>query len=135
MVEGNTYDGSGGTYTSWASTPAATGIEGVQQYGSLARGGTRPMYLAARERWVHKETINFGSITAQSSATQDVTVTGVSKTNSTVLVGVDSAMNGAIITAEVTAADTVTVTAHNPTGSAVNPAEAGFTLVITKEQP
>lgn len=75
-------------------------------------------------------TLDFGSISAQSSADLTITVTGAQVGDSVVLGLPSSPTAGIVFNAFVSAADTVTVRAHNYTGSPIDPASASYAVTV-----
>lgn len=81
-----------------------------------------------RLRYAASKHVDVGSIAAGAQATFTVTVPGVkADQQATVLVGVPSAVNAnLLIWGYVSADDTVTVVLRNPTGGAIDPADAVY---------
>lgn len=77
-------------------------------------------------------THDFGSISAQSQATQTVTVTGV-RSGDAVLVRPTTAVNGIILDGTVTASDTVTVRAVNYSSGAIDPASQTYLVIVFQQ--
>jgi hypothetical protein len=71
----------------------------------------------------------FGSIPANSEATQAVTITGVASTGFVAMVNASTSTAGIIYAAQITAADTVTIVARNITSGAITPAAATMTII------
>lgn len=83
------------------------------------------------ESFTNTATINFGSISAQSQATSNVTVTGV-KSGDAVIIQAETATNGIDYDGTVTADDTVTVRAKNYGTVAVDPASMSFRIIVLR---
>ena len=83
---------------------------------------------------VYTETIDLASVAADTSAEQDVTVTGVTTSDVILNVIKPTAQAGiGIVNARIKAADTVALTIMNSTAAAVNAAsEAGWKFVVLK---
>jgi hypothetical protein len=78
-------------------------------------------------------TINFGSVSAQTSATSTLTVTGTAAGDPVTVACVGPAVEAGIIyTARGSAANTVTVYAYNITGSPIDPASDTFKVIVHK---
>ena len=77
-------------------------------------------------------TNDFGSIAAQSQATQTVTVTGV-RSGDAVIVRPTTAINGIIVDGTVTADNTVTVRAVNYSSGAVDPASQVYRIICFQQ--
>lgn len=77
-------------------------------------------------------THDFGSINAQSQATQTVTVTGA-RSGGVVIVRPTTAVNGIILDGTVTAADTVTVRAVNYSSGAIDPASQVYNVIVFQQ--
>lgn len=77
-------------------------------------------------------TYDFGSINAQTQATQTVTVTGAA-VGDAVLVRPSTAVNGLIIDGTVTAANVVTVRAANYSAGSINPASQVYTVICFQQ--
>jgi parallel beta-helix repeat protein len=75
------------------------------------------------------EPLNFGSISANTTAELTVPITGVTTSGWSVLVSPTSALDAGIMwSAYVSATDTVTVRLANTTGGAINPASTDFVI-------
>ena len=83
---------------------------------------------------VYTETIDLASVAANTSAEQDITVTGVTTSDVILNVIKPTAEAGiGIVGARIKAADTVALTIMNATASAVNAAsQAGWQFVVLK---
>ena len=77
-------------------------------------------------------THDFGSINAQTQATQTVTVLGA-RLNDAVLVRPATAVNGIILDGTVTASDTVTVRAVNYSSGAIDPASQVYRVIVFQQ--
>lgn len=77
-------------------------------------------------------THDFGSINAQTQATQTVTVTGAS-VGDVVIVRPTTAVNGIILDGTVTAANTVTVRAVNYSAAPVDPASQTYLIICIQQ--
>lgn len=77
-------------------------------------------------------THNFGSIAAQSQATQTVTLTGV-RTTDAVDVYPTTAVNGIFVDGTVTASNTVTVRACNFSAGAIDPASQTYRIIVYQQ--
>lgn len=77
-------------------------------------------------------THDFGSINAQTQATQTVTVTGA-VVGDAVIVRPTTAVNGIILDGTVTAADTVTVRAVNYSSGAIDPGSQVYTVIVLQQ--
>lgn len=75
---------------------------------------------------------DFGSISAQSQATQTVTVTGA-RSGDAVIVRPTTAVNGIILDGTVTAVDTVTVRAINYSSGAIDPASQTYRILVFQQ--
>jgi len=86
--------------------------------------------------WRHSFTVilthDFGSIAAQSQATQTVTVNGV-RSGDAVIVRPTTAVNGIIVDGTVTADDTVTVRAANYSNAAIDPASQVYRIICLQQ--
>lgn len=77
-------------------------------------------------------THDFGSINAQSQATQTVTVTGA-RSGDAVLVRPTTAVNGIILDGTVTASDTVTVRAVNYSSGSIDPDSQTYRVIVFQQ--
>lgn len=77
-------------------------------------------------------THDFGSINAQTQATQTVTVTGA-RSGDAVIVRPTTAVNGIILDGTVTAADTVTVRAVNYSSGSIDPASQEYRVIVIQQ--
>jgi hypothetical protein len=77
-------------------------------------------------------THDFGSINAQTQATQTVTLAGAS-VGDAVIVRPTTAVNGIIVDGTVTAANTVTVRALNYSSGSIDPASQVYTVIIFQQ--
>lgn len=77
-------------------------------------------------------THDFGSISAQSQATQTVTISGA-RTGDMVLVRPTTAVNGIITDGTVTADNTVTVRALNYSAAPIDPASQVYTVLVVQQ--
>ena len=77
-------------------------------------------------------THDFGSINAQTQATQTVTVTGA-RSGDIVLVRPTTAVNGIVVDGTVTADNTVTVRAVNYSSGAVDPASQVYRVLVIQQ--
>ena len=77
-------------------------------------------------------THDFGSISAQSQATQTVTITGA-RTGDMVLVRPTTAVNGIVVDGTVTASNTVTVRAFNYSASPIDPASQVYNVLVIQQ--
>lgn len=77
-------------------------------------------------------THDFGSISAQSQATQTVTVTGA-QAGDAVIVRPTTAVNGIILDGTVTAANTVTVRAVNYSSGSIDPASQVYRVIVVQQ--
>lgn len=77
-------------------------------------------------------THDFGSIAAQSQATQTVTVTGA-RSGDAVIVRPTSAVNGIIVDGTVTADNTVTVRAVNYLSGAIDPTSQVYRIICFQQ--
>lgn len=77
-------------------------------------------------------THDFGSIAAQSQATQTVTVSGA-RSGDAVIVRPTTAVNGIIVDGTVTADNTVTVRAVNYSSGAVDPASQIYRILVFQQ--
>lgn len=77
-------------------------------------------------------THDFGSIAAQSQATQTVTVAGA-RIGDAVIVRPTTAVNGIIVDGTVTAANTVTVRACNFSAGAIDPASQIYRILVFQQ--
>lgn len=77
-------------------------------------------------------THDFGSINAQTEATQTVTVTGA-RSGDAVVVRPTTAVNGIILDGTVTANDTVTVRAVNYSSGAIDPASQVYRVIVIQQ--
>lgn len=106
-----------------ASWPRTWGHHFTEIWHALA--GWKRTYFASL---VH----DFGSIAAQSQATQTVTVTGA-RSGDMVFVRPTTAVNGIIVDGTVTASDTVTVRAVNYSSGAVDPASQTYSVIVWQQ--
>lgn len=88
--------------------------------------------LGWKKTYTASLTHDFGSISAQSQATQTVTVTGA-RTGDAVLVRPTTAVNGIIMDGTVTAADTVTVRAVNYSSGSIDPGSQVYRVVVFQQ--
>lgn len=77
-------------------------------------------------------THDFGSISAQSQATQTVTITGA-RVGDMVIARPTTAVNGIDISGTVTADDTVTVRASNYSSGAIDPASQVYNVMVFQQ--
>lgn len=77
-------------------------------------------------------THDFGSINAQTQATQTVTVNGA-QSGDAVLVRPTTAVNGIILDGTVTAADTVTIRAVNYSSGSIDPASQAYRVIVFQQ--
>jgi len=77
-------------------------------------------------------THDFGSINAQTQATQTVTITGAS-VGDVVVVRPTAAVNGIILDGTVTAVNTVTVRAVNYSSGGIDPAEQVYKILVFQQ--
>ena len=77
-------------------------------------------------------THDFGSINAQTEATQTVTITGV-RSGDAVIVRPTTAVNGIILDGTVTANDTVTVRAVNYSSGSIDPASQTYRILVFQQ--
>jgi hypothetical protein len=77
-------------------------------------------------------THDFGSINAQTQATQTVTVTGA-QVGDAVVVRPTTAVNGIILDGTVTAVDTVTVRAVNYSSGSIDPASQVYLVLVFQQ--
>lgn len=85
-----------------------------------------------RQSFTASLTHDFGAISAQTQATQTVTVTGA-QIGDAVIVRPTTAVNGIIIDGTVTAADTVTVRAANYSSGSINPASQVYRVIVFQQ--
>jgi hypothetical protein len=77
-------------------------------------------------------THDFGSINAQTQATQTVTINGV-RSGDVVIVRPTTAVNGIITDGTVTADNTVTVRAVNYSSGAIDPASQVYNIIVFQQ--
>lgn len=77
-------------------------------------------------------THDFGSVSAQSQATQTVTISGA-RSGDIVIVRPTTAVNGIILDGTVTADDTVTVRAVNYSSGAIDPASQVYRVLVIQQ--
>ena len=77
-------------------------------------------------------THNFGSISAQSQATQTVTVSG-SRTGDMVIVRPTTAVNGIVVDGTVTASNVVTVRALNYSAAPIDPDSQVYNVLVIQQ--
>lgn len=88
--------------------------------------------LGWRKTFYETLTHDFGSINAQTEATQTVTVTGV-RVGDAVVVRPTTAVNGIILDGTVSASDTVTVRAVNYSSGSIDPAEQVYRILVFQQ--
>ncbi len=88
--------------------------------------------LGWRKTYYETLTHDFGSINAQTEATQTVTVTGA-RSGDVVVVRPTTAVNGIILDGTVTANDTVTVRAVNYSSGSIDPASQVYRIVVFQQ--
>lgn len=88
--------------------------------------------LGWRRTYYGTLTHDFGSISAQSQATQTVTVSGV-RAGDMVIVRPTTAVNGIIVDGTVTASNVVTVRAANYSAAPIDPASQVYNVVVVQQ--
>jgi hypothetical protein len=82
------------------------------------------------DTWEVSCTLDSGSVSTVSTATDTVTVPGVKLGDMVIGMSVGVSEAGLVRRAYVSAADTVTIVTYNPTGSSVDLASTTLTLII-----
>jgi len=104
------------------TTQAATGSTRKITYSNLIGGALNILTATA--------TLNFGSISANSSANLTMTVTGA-KAGDAVFIGLPSAFEASLMAMGfVSATNTVTIKVHNASGGSVDPASGTFRATV-----